>query len=165
MIVSNVGEPLQWITHLFFIHQFTTQFNNLSHTFLKSENVREKNLSLLNARIFNSQIKPGTNNISNQSINQTVFNVLISMLAPVGRLDPQQLLHLSLSNSSPLCIPYVLISIELEKETVGCERVHDSWWWLNVLKNKVNTVLGIYIGLKGHELLVKLESRQFFTII
>jgi len=28
----------------------------------------------------------------------------------VGRLDPQQLLHLSLSNGSTLCIPYFLIS-------------------------------------------------------
>jgi len=32
------------------------------------------------------------------------------MLARVGRLDPQQLLHLSLSNGSTLCIPYFLIS-------------------------------------------------------
>jgi len=32
------------------------------------------------------------------------------MLARVGRFDPQQLLHLSLSNGSTLCIPYFLIS-------------------------------------------------------
>jgi len=42
--------------------------------------------------------------------NQIVYNVLSSMLARVGRLDPQQLLHLSLSNGSILCIPYFLIS-------------------------------------------------------
>jgi len=29
----------------------------------------------------------------NQSINQSVYNVLFSMLTRVGRLDPQQLLH------------------------------------------------------------------------
>jgi len=45
-----------------------------------------------------------------QSINQTVNNVLFFMLARVRRLDPQQLLHLSLSNGSTLCIPYSLIS-------------------------------------------------------
>jgi len=45
-----------------------------------------------------------------QSINQSVSNVLFSMLARVGRFDPQQLLHLSLSNGSTLCIPYFLIS-------------------------------------------------------
>jgi len=43
-------------------------------------------------------------------INPTVYNVLFSMLARVGRLDPQQLLHLSLSNGSTLCIPYFLTS-------------------------------------------------------
>jgi len=45
-----------------------------------------------------------------QSINQTVYDVLFYMLARVGRLDPQQLLHLSKSNGSTLCIPYFLIS-------------------------------------------------------
>jgi len=45
-----------------------------------------------------------------QSISQTVYNVHFSMLAQVVRLDPKQLLHLSLSNSSTLCIPYFLIS-------------------------------------------------------
>jgi len=46
----------------------------------------------------------------NQSISQTVNNVLFSMLARVGRLDPQPLLHLYISNGSTLCIPYFLIS-------------------------------------------------------
>jgi len=43
-------------------------------------------------------------------INQTVYKVLVSMLARIGRLDPQQLLQLSLSNGSTLCIPYFIIS-------------------------------------------------------
>jgi len=42
-------------------------------------------------------------------INQVVYNVLFPMLARVGRFDPQQLLHLSLSNGSPLCIQYFFI--------------------------------------------------------
>jgi len=36
----------------------------------------------------------------NQLINQKGYNVLSSMLAPFGRFDPQQLLHLSLSKTS-----------------------------------------------------------------
>jgi len=44
------------------------------------------------------------------TIKQTVYNALFSMLARVGRFDPQQLLHLSLSNGSTLCIPYFTLA-------------------------------------------------------
>jgi len=47
-----------------------------------------------------------------QSINQTVYNVLFLCLHGLDgySLNPQQLLHLSLSNGSTLCVPYFLSS-------------------------------------------------------
>jgi len=82
----------------------TVRTNKQVHCLSSSINIYVHCLSMFTAYLVQSTAN---------SINQTVYNILFSMLAGLDGLThklPQQLLHLSLSNGSNLCIPYFLIS-------------------------------------------------------